>query len=301
MRFHWPGLNGTSWSVHSESARRSRYKKSIGDAHQRSPVEPRVEGGRIESGQESAKIIHSGDTASIGEGDDNTIWVLVHDPERRPRGRDPGVFVELGEVHYEQNGLIRVADRRVARDSLQRLIVELTGVDTHIDFEAPERSRIPEGRYAAIEVEHVDEHYRVTAAGRATRYLKDLPQPAEDDEDGRWLVMAGEESILRRALVNAIMPVHSHLVWQASRHGHELLMGIGIVSAVLSFVSAFFAPVAVVAAVGLGVFRWKQSDIVAITHRHFVHPYIDRTLADLCVPDKATAKMTIAPTSISRT
>ncbi len=240
--------------------------------------ELRLERGRIVSGNESARIIHDDAAAAIGEGDDNTIWVLVHDSERRPRGRDPGVFVELGETCYEQNGLIRVADRRVARDSLERLIAELTGMDTHIAGDVAGRSRIPQGEYAGIEVEHVDEHYRISAPGRAARYLADLPEPAEDDVDRRWLVMAGEESILRRALVNTMMSPPQHIAWQASRQGHKLLLGAVVVFAALSVIGSVFAPLTLLAAVSLAVFRWKQVDIVWWAHRRFVQPHIKRTM-----------------------
>lgn len=245
-------------------------KGSKARQHVREPV---LDKGRIVSGDESARVVHTTEFASIGEGEDDTVWVLVHDPERRPRGRDPGVFVELGEVHYEQNGLVRVADRRVAKDSLERLVYELAGVTEQPDGNVSQRSRIPEGQYATLKVEHADAHYRVETKGRGSHCLADMQAVGENS----WLVMAGEEPVLRRAMVNAMMPLHHRLTWLATRHVEKLLMGVGVACAFLSFVSVVFAPLALISAVSLGVFRWKQPAIVAWTHRRVVRPHIERT------------------------
>ena len=235
--------------------------------------DPYVDNGRIVSGDESAGIAHNSDHVAIGEADDGTLWVLLHDQSCRPRGRDPGIVMELEDVHYEQNGLVRVANRRVARDSLERFIKELTGSTVLIGNDLGRRTRIPAGSYGGITVRHVDNHYRVKASGPDAKHMAAM-QPRKPNQ---WLVMYGEESLLRRQLVQVLMPIHHRVVWASVRHGEKILLVTGVVLAGLSFVAPLAAPLALAAAVALGLFRWKQRAIVACTHRLVVKPHILRT------------------------
>ena len=236
--------------------------------------EPRLEAGGIRSGELLAPVVHRGAHASIGEGDDGSLWILVHDPELRPRGRDPGVVVGAADIRYETNGLVRVLDRRIARDTLERIVADLTGRGVRIEGSLTRRSRIPGGDYAGIVVEPIEAHYRVRASGAVARKLADM-QPLGPD---RWLVLAGEESRLRRVLVDELMPAHHRLLWAATRHGLRLLVGLGVVSAALSPVLPALAPLAVLAAIALGVFHWRRGAIVGLVRRRLVQPHIDRTL-----------------------
>ena len=235
--------------------------------------EPVLERDAIRSGEQLAPIVHRGAHASIGEGGDGSLWILVHDPERRPRGRDPGNVVEALDVRYEINGLVRVPDRRLARGTLERLVGSLTGHGTRIEGSLTRRSRIPAGSYAGVVVEPIDAHYRVRASGATAKRFADM-QPLGKD---RWLVIASEESTLRRILVNELMPVHHRALWAATRHGERLLAGVGIGAAALSFAVPLAAPLAVFAAVGLGAFRWRRAAIVRRVRRRLVQPHIDRT------------------------
>ena len=244
------------------------------DAKRSHMAEPRVENGRIVSGDESTNIAHNNDYVAIGEADDGTLWVLVHDQKCRPRGRDPGIVVELGDVHYEQNGLVRVVNKRVARDSLERFVKELTGQTILIGSDLGRRTRIPEGCYGGIAVQHVDgSHYRVEATGSAAKHMAEM-QPLNPSQ---WLVMAGEESLLRRQLVKALMPVHHRMIWAGVRHGEKVLLVTGVVFAGVTLLAPSAAPFALLSAIALGVFRWKQPTIVAFSHRVVVRQHIALT------------------------
>ncbi len=260
-------------------------KRRVDRAEQLHLLEPRIEGRRLVSGELSADIVHRSKSAVIAEGEDGCLWVLVIDEQRRPRGRDPGVVVELGKVHYEQNGLVRIANRRVAPGSLERLVGELTGCHVRLGSDLGQRSRIPAGRYGNLTVEHIDTHYRVHVTGRPVKLLESMQSLGPN----RWLVVSGEESTLRRLLVEVLMPGHHRAIWLAVRHGEKLLMAAGIVFALLSFVMVYAAPLALAAAVGLGLYRWKQRRIVAMTHRAVVQPHIVRTFEKVAVKDPGEA------------
>lgn len=253
--------------------------------------EPRLDADGIRSGELLAPVVHRGAHASIGEGDDGALWILVHDPELRPRGRDPGLLVEAADIRYETNGLVRVLDRRIARDTLERLVADLTGRSVRIEGSLTRRSRIPKGNYAGVVVEPIEAHYRVRASGAAARKLADM-QPLGPN---RWLVLAGEESRLRRVLVDELMPVHHRLLWAATRHALRLLAGLGVASAALSPFVPVFAPLAVLAALALGVFHWRRGAIVGRVRRHLVQPHIDRTLESPSGDDAPAGERSLAP------
>jgi len=234
-----------------------------------------IAGDRIVSGELSAPVVHSSEHASIGEGDDGSLWILVHDAQRRPRGRDPGIAVEAAEIRFEENGLVRVLDRRVARAALEELVRTLTGQGARITGSLSRRSRIPDGDYDGLKVESIDSHYRVTSCGPlASRCLADMQSLGDE----RWLVVAGEESRLRRELVRHLMPPRHRAIWAAVRHGETLLMGLGILLALLSFVAPLLAPLAVIAAVCLGLFRLRRTQVIGSVRRRLVQPHIDRTM-----------------------
>ena len=234
---------------------------------------PLVDGETIRSGACSAPLVHRGEHASIAEGEDGSLWILVHDPERRPRGRDPGIVVESADVRYEHNGLVRVLDRRVSRDSIERLIGDLTGQGTRITGSLTTLPRIPAGNYAGIVVETLGEHYRVQASGAAARRLSDLQSLGA----GRWLVLAGEESRLRRELVRQLMPLHRRMLWGAVRNGPRILIALAAASAALSILVPAFAWLALAALVALGALHRARRAINARARRRWVEPYVGLT------------------------
>ena len=236
---------------------------------------PYLDGETIRSGDGVAPIVRRGRHASVGEGDDGSIWILVHDPERRPRGRDPGVVVESAAVRYEQNGLVRVLDRRVSPDAIERLVGDLTGEGARSGGASETTSGIPAGDYAGIVVEPLGEHYRVSASGTAAKRLAGM-QPLGA---GRWLVLAGEESRLRRELVSHLMPTHGRVLWAMVRNGSRLLVGIAALFAAASIVTPLAAPLALLALGALGLLHWRRREILARVRRRWVEPYVNRTVA----------------------
>lgn len=235
--------------------------------------EVQVDGDRIVSGALSACLVHRSEAVSIGDGEDSTLWVLVHDEQRRPRGRDPGIVVEMGIVHYEANGLVRIQNRRIPAASLERYVYELTGAKVSLDACLRFQSRIPEGNYAGIRIKHEGEHYRVAASSYYAHQFKAM----QGAGGNQWLVTSGEESDLRRVLVAALMPSHHRLAWLLARHGDAVLLVVAVLAAALSMLSRVGVMVALLSVLLLIVYRCKQADIVAYFHQKLVRPSIVRT------------------------
>jgi len=218
--------------------------------------------------------VHAGEHASIAEGEDKSLWILVHDEKRRPRGRNPGVVIDEDSVSFEQNGLVRILDRRLSTDSIERLIADLTGLGGNVSESLTTHSRIPDGKYAGIMVESAEEHYRVQAWGRSAKFLDGMPSLGKDS----WLVLAGEESMLRRELVNQLMPVHHKLAWNATKHGSRILVGCSAVFTLVSLLVPYLLPLALLSLLALGLFNARRNAIFDWARANWVEPSVRRTV-----------------------
>lgn len=235
---------------------------------------PKINKWRIHSGQQSAPIVHAGEHASIGEGDDGSLWILLHDPERRPRGRDPGVVIESDSVSFEQNGLVRVLDRRLSPDTIERLVADLTGLGSSVADSLSAYSRIPDGDYAGIVVESVDGHYRVHAHGPAARRFAGMQTLGTNS----WLVLAGEESKLRRELVHQLMPSSDRIAWATIKNGSLVLLSSSALIALLALLEPRLLPLAAACLVALGLFHSSRKSIIGRARQRWVEPCVSRTV-----------------------
>lgn len=250
---------------------------------------PEIDRNCIRSGQQTASIVHEGEFASIGDGDDGSLWILVHDPERRPRGRNPGVVVETDQVSFEENGLVRILDRRVSQDTIERLIADLTGRHASIGDSLAKRSQIPPGNYAGITVEPIDGHYRVQAHGAAAQRLADMPSLGAN----RWLVLANDESLLRRELVRQLMPVHHRVAWAMVKEGVRILVSSSALLIALSLLEPRILPFTAASIIALGLMHWRKRSIVNWARQRWVQPCIDRTLLGTRKPSGQNVRITV--------